>query len=213
MASGVIALSTDPTAGSSSRAASAAPNAAASPRTATPAKASPEDSVTLSPQAKAVVTKLQARDADVRAHEQAHIAAGGALITSGVAYTYEQGPDGRMYAVGGDVSIDTSAVAGDPKATLAKALQIEAAALAPADPSSQDVAVAGAAAAMAAQASAQVAAAPAQQGATSAVAGTASSMAGAPSSQAAVPSVTPPARSSKTNQAANLPGTLINIVA
>jgi hypothetical protein len=57
--------------------------------------------------------------------------------------------------VGGDVSIDTSAVAGNPQATLAKAQQIMAAALAPADPSGQDLAVAGQAAAMEAQASAQ----------------------------------------------------------
>jgi len=119
------------------------------------ASAQAGDTLTLSPQAQALLDKLKARDADVRAHEAAHVAAGGDLITSGVTFSYETGPDGRAYAVGGDVSIDTSPVSGNPQATIAKAQQIIAAALAPADPSGQDLAVAGAAAAMEAQASAQ----------------------------------------------------------
>jgi hypothetical protein len=120
--------------------------------------------VQLSPQAAALVAKLRARDADVRAHEEAHMAAGGSLITGGPNYTYEQGPDGHSYAVGGDVTIDTSAVPGNPAATIAKARQVEAAALAPADPSGQDESVAAQAAAMAAQASAQQAAGSAAPG-------------------------------------------------
>jgi hypothetical protein len=112
--------------------------------------------VELSPEAAAQVTKLKARDADVRAHEEAHVAAGGSLITGGPTYSYQRGPDGKSYAVGGDVSIDTAAVAGDPKATLAKARQIVAAALAPADPSGQDESVASQAQGMAANAQAQV---------------------------------------------------------
>jgi len=47
-----------------------------------------------------------------------------------------------MYAVGGEVSIDTTPVKGDPQATVAKMETIKAAALAPADPSGQDRAVA-----------------------------------------------------------------------
>jgi hypothetical protein len=116
------------------------------------------DSLTLSPQAKALVQKLQARDADVRAHEEAHVAAGGSLVTGGPNFVYEKGPDGREYAVGGDVTIDSSPVKGNPKATEAKELQVEAAALAPVDPSGQDLAVAASAAAAAAQAGAQAAA-------------------------------------------------------
>ncbi|MGA2082324.1 MAG: putative metalloprotease CJM1_0395 family protein [Holophaga sp.] len=116
------------------------------------------DTVQLSPQAAALVAKLKARDADVHAHEEAHAAAGGALITGGPDYTYQQGPDGHSYAVGGDVTIDTSGVPGNPAATLAKARQVQAAALAPADPSGQDENVAAQAAAMAAQAAAQLAA-------------------------------------------------------
>jgi hypothetical protein len=47
-----------------------------------------------------------------------------------------------MYAVGGEVSIDTSPVKGDPQATIAKMEAIKRAALAPADPSGQDRSVA-----------------------------------------------------------------------
>jgi hypothetical protein len=115
------------------------------------------DALELLPEAKALVAKLQARDADVHAHEEAHLAAGGSLVTSAASYTYERGPDGRSYAVGGEVGIDTSPVEGNPQATVAKALHIEAAARAPADPSAQDQAVAAQAAAMAAQASAEMA--------------------------------------------------------
>jgi len=116
------------------------------------------DTMQLSPESAAMVAKLQARDAQVRAHEAAHMAAGGSLVQGGPSFTYQPGPDGKSYAVGGEVSIDTSAVAGDPKATLAKAQQIVAAALAPADPSGQDESVASQAEAMAAQAQGQLAA-------------------------------------------------------
>ena len=96
----------------------------------------------------AEIAKLRARDREVRAHEQAHAAAAGGVATGGPNFTYEQGPDGKQYAVGGEVKIDTSPVAGDPEATIRKARQIRAAALAPADPSAQDRAVAASASAM-----------------------------------------------------------------
>ena len=82
--------------------------------------------------------QLRNRDREVRAHELAHIAVGGRYVTSGANFTYETGPDGRRYAVGGDVSIDTSEVPGDPEATLQKLLVVVRAALAPATPSAQD---------------------------------------------------------------------------
>lgn len=88
------------------------------------------------------IAELAARDREVRAHEQAHVAAGGSLITSGPSYTYQTGPDRRRYAVGGEVGIDTSPVRGDPEATIDKARRIRAAALAPAEPSAQDRSVA-----------------------------------------------------------------------
>lgn len=88
------------------------------------------------------VEELKARDAEVKAHEQAHIAAGGSYVRGGASYDYQTGPDGKKYAVGGEVSIDTSAVDGDPQATINKAQVILKAALAPAEPSGQDKAVA-----------------------------------------------------------------------
>ena len=85
--------------------------------------------------------ELRNRDRDVRAHEQAHARVGGPYASS-PSYTVEIGPDGRAYAVGGEVRIDTAPVPGDPQATVAKMEQVARAAMAPADPSSQDMAVA-----------------------------------------------------------------------
>jgi len=98
------------------------------------------------------VAELKAQDTNVRAHEAAHLAAAGPYATSGASFTYETGPDGKKYAVGGEVSISTSPVKGNPQATLEKAQTIQRAALAPAQPSSQDYKVAATAAQMAAEA-------------------------------------------------------------
>lgn len=108
----------------------------------------------LSPEAQAQVQQLKAADQKVRQHEAAHQAAGAGL-TGGANYQYVRGTDGRQYAVAGEVSINTSP-AGTPEATLAKARQIRAAALAPADPSPQDRAVAAAASLMESQARAEI---------------------------------------------------------
>lgn len=86
--------------------------------------------------------QLQARDREVRAHEAAHVAAGGRFVTGGPSYTYQRGPNGRFYAIGGEVSIDVSAVPSNPQATLEKAEVVRRAALAPAQPSPQDLRVA-----------------------------------------------------------------------
>lgn len=108
----------------------------------------------LTPEAQAQVQRLKAMDQKVRQHEAAHQAAGAGL-TGGANYQYVRGPDGRQYAVSGEVSLNTSP-AGTPEATLAKARQIRAAALAPADPSPQDRAVAAAASLMESQARVQI---------------------------------------------------------
>ncbi len=92
------------------------------------------------------VEELKKRDAEVRRHEQAHKAAAGGHAKGGPTYSYESGPDGRRYAVGGEVQIDTSDVKGDPDATIRKMRQIQRAANAPAEPSSQDRQVASQAA-------------------------------------------------------------------
>ncbi len=99
-----------------------------------------------------LIAQLKARDREVRAHEQAHLAAAGPYAKGGVQYSYQRGPDGKNYAVGGEVQIDTSPIAGDPEATLRKAEQIRRAANAPVQPSATDRAVAAEAAAMATQA-------------------------------------------------------------
>jgi len=91
------------------------------------------------------IAELSARDQVVRAHEQAHQSVGG-QYTGSVSFSYQTGPDGKRYAVGGEVPIDASPVSGDPLATIAKMRTVQAAANAPADPSSQDRKVAAAAA-------------------------------------------------------------------
>lgn len=113
-------------------------------------------------QEKKVVDALKARDREVRAHEQAHVAAAGGLALGGPSYTYQYGPDGIAYAIGGEVNIDTSP-GRTPEETIDKAKQIRAAALAPADPSDQDRAVAAAAAQLEAQAQQELAQRAAQE--------------------------------------------------
>lgn len=104
-----------------------------------------------------MIDKLKASDLKVRQHEQAHLAAAGSLATSGATYTYQRGPDGVNYAVGGEVNIDTSP-GRTPEETIEKARQVQAAALAPADPSGQDRSVAARASQMALQAQAELSA-------------------------------------------------------
>ncbi len=104
------------------------------------------------------VESLEERDREVRQHEQAHLSAAGSYAIGGPTYEYQQGPDGKRYAIGGEVQIDTSPVEGDPAATIQKMQTVRAAALAPAEPSGQDRAVAAAAAAEIQKAQAELAA-------------------------------------------------------
>lgn len=109
------------------------------------------------PEVVKVISRLESRDREVRIHEQAHAAVGGQYVTSGPSYTYQTGPDGKRYAVGGNVGIDTSPIADEPQATISKARQVMQAAMAPAQPSSQDYAVAQSAQAMMQQAQQELA--------------------------------------------------------
>ena len=86
------------------------------------------------------IEQLKARDQEVRTHEQAHAATGGQYAGS-PQYEYTTGPDNKRYITGGEVSIDVSE-AKSPEETLRKMEQVRAAALAPAEPSSQDLKVA-----------------------------------------------------------------------
>lgn len=104
----------------------------------------------LTPEELAIVAKLAARDRDVRAHEAQHMAAAGSMA-SGVEYTYEMGPDGKLYAVDGKVNI-TIPAGQTPEQALSTARQLRAAANAPSDPSGQDMTVAAQASRMEADA-------------------------------------------------------------
>lgn len=103
---------------------------------------------------KRMLLELQSRDAEVRAHEAAHQSGGAS--TGGATYTYQQGPDGKMYAIGGEVSISFQ-TGSTPQETIANAQAVIASALAPADPSSQDMAVASSAIVMMMKAQQQLA--------------------------------------------------------
>ena len=87
------------------------------------------------------IKELKARDTEVRMHEQAHAAVGGQYAGS-PSYEYQRGPDGTNYAVGGEVPIDVGVINGDPQATIDKMQTVRAAALAPAEPSGADRAIA-----------------------------------------------------------------------
>lgn len=113
-----------------------------------------KDITQLSDEEKLQVAKLQQRDSEVRTHEASHMAAGAGL-TSGANFTYQKGPDSKMYAVGGEVEIDTSP-GKTPEETIQKAQQIKRAALAPSSPSPADLKIAANAASMEASAKAQM---------------------------------------------------------
>ena len=148
--------------GQNEQAASGADPAASSGQNANPADQSggaPEgDSGTqgdgLSDGEEKQVDKLKQRDREVRAHEQAHARVGGAYAGS-ASYSYQQGPDGKRYAIGGEVSIDTSSER-TAEATARKMQVVIRAATAPAEPSSQDLKVAQQARAALAEAQAQI---------------------------------------------------------
>ncbi|MBT8330957.1 MAG: hypothetical protein KJP06_01390 [Deltaproteobacteria bacterium] len=110
-----------------------------------------KDEKDLGEEDKREVEKLRKRDQEVKAHERAHMAAGAGVVMGGANYKYEHGPDGKMYAVGGEVKIDTSKE-NDPEATIRKMQQVKKAALAPAQPSAKDRSVAAQAAQIEAEA-------------------------------------------------------------
>lgn len=126
-----------------------------------PARPAPQTSTSsngtpITPQQQREIDRLKAQDQEVRTHEQAHLSAAGDIAVSGANFSYVTGPDGQRYASGGEVGIDTSAVDGDPEATIRKAASIRRAALAPAQPSAQDFSVASKADAMANKARAEL---------------------------------------------------------
>lgn len=119
---------------------------------------SPLGSSTQDPQVQAEVARLKSTEEKVKAHEAAHKSAGGTM-TGPVSYTYTRGPDGRNYVSGGEVPISVSS-GKTPQETISRMQQVIQAALAPADPSPQDRAVAVQAAALQQQARQEAASTP-----------------------------------------------------
>lgn len=109
----------------------------------------------LTPDERRVVNELEARDREVKAHEAAHQAAGGGM-TGAASYTYQIGPDGKMYAIGGEVSINTPTPS-SPEEAIKIARQVATAAMAASEPSPQDYAVAASARMMEIQAEQELA--------------------------------------------------------
>lgn len=92
------------------------------------------------PEIQAMIVALTARDLEVRAHEMAHQMVGGSLAGA-MSFSYQIGPDNKLYAIGGEVpiSIETSE---NPQETISNMQQIKAAALAPSNPSGADLQIA-----------------------------------------------------------------------
>lgn len=88
-----------------------------------------------------IIRELRARDQEVRAHEAAHASVGG-QYAGAPSYSFETGPNGVRYAVGGEVPISLPSSGGDPQQTIRAAEQVRRAALAPANPSGQDRSIA-----------------------------------------------------------------------
>jgi hypothetical protein len=86
------------------------------------------------------IQSLKKRDTEVRTHENAHKSVGGPYAGSPT-YSFQAGPDGQRYAIGGEVSIDAGPEK-EPAATIRKMETVKRAALAPAEPSPQDYKVA-----------------------------------------------------------------------
>lgn len=96
------------------------------------------DGDTLSREDQALLDKLEARDTKVRNHEAQHVMAAGGQAQGAPTYTYQTGPDGRRYAVGGSVNIATMTT-GDPEQDARQARNAERAAMATGEPSSRDM--------------------------------------------------------------------------
>ncbi|QKJ23145.1 putative metalloprotease CJM1_0395 family protein [Poseidonibacter lekithochrous] len=89
-----------------------------------------------------VLEKFKTLDAQTKAHEQQHAAAGD--TKGAISYNYQTGPDGKLYATGGHVRLDTS-IPQDEEAALAKLDKLANAAGAPSELSGADAAIARAA--------------------------------------------------------------------
>lgn len=95
---------------------------------------------TLAPEQKQQIAELASIEREVIAHERAHQSAGGAY-TGSATYGYTEGPDGKAYITSGEVAIRAPQIEPSEKG-LQVVEQVKRAALAPANPSGQDLRVA-----------------------------------------------------------------------
>jgi hypothetical protein len=92
----------------------------------------------LSAQQKAQIAQFQLLDQTARANVAAEQRAAGAYGGT-VSYQYERGPDGTLYAVAGDVTLNVQPVPNNPAATLSAMQTITNAALSVAPPTADDL--------------------------------------------------------------------------
>lgn len=100
-----------------------------------------QEKQTISQEELTAIAELQRRDTEVRTHEQAHLSAAGQYASGGASFSYTTGPNGKRYAEGGEVPIDLGKEK-SPDATIQKMRTVRRAALAPANPSGPDRAIA-----------------------------------------------------------------------
>lgn len=86
-----------------------------------------------------VLSRFKNKDNEVRTHEQLH--ASKATTTTPINYSYQAGPDGKLYAVGGYVRFDTS-IPKDEAQAMQKLNELQRASTAPKDLSSADSSIA-----------------------------------------------------------------------
>lgn len=115
----------------------------------------PQEADLEDPRVQSQIAQLKQREQEVITHENAHKAMGGQYAGS-ASYEYTTGPDNKRYIDGGEVSIHTPSTS-DPEEAKRINETVRKAALAPAQPSGQDLAVAASAAQKIAQAESEIA--------------------------------------------------------
>lgn len=90
---------------------------------------------------KELIKRLQARDREVHQHEAAHAAAAGEYAAGAPTYSYQRGPDGKMYAIGGSVALDVGKEA-TPEENRLKSMKLRGAAMGVSEASAADAMVA-----------------------------------------------------------------------
>jgi hypothetical protein len=84
------------------------------------------------------IQKLSQQDTNIRRYERVHLAVAGMVTRGGPYNEYRLGSDGRLYAVGGEVSLNINTGAGNSQQTLTKMEQVRRAALAQANLAIED---------------------------------------------------------------------------